>query len=64
MDQNNLTSKDSLVVKEVSSGRFELEWDPNDPRWSWMNDLTQEEIQTIVMQAIDTHLENYDPELS
>lgn len=64
MNQNNLTNKDSLVVKEVSPGRFELEWDQNDPRWSWMNDLTEEQIQTIVMQAIDTHLENYDPELS
>jgi len=62
-NQNNLTSEDSLQIKQVEPGRFELEWDKNDPRWSWLNDLTEEQIQTIVLEAIDNHLEHYDPEL-
>jgi hypothetical protein len=29
-----------------------MDWDPQDQKWSWMNGLTQKEIQTIMEQAI------------
>ena len=43
---------DSLKVTENEDGSFTLDWDPQDPKWSFMNGLTQKEIQVIVEQAI------------
>lgn len=51
-----MTSADSLKVTQNDDGTFSLEWDKEDPNWSWMNDLTGEEIQSIVEQAIKDRL--------
>lgn len=59
-NQNQESNKDSLKVTQVSDGSFEIEWDRNDPRWSWMNDLTEEEVQTMMIEAIKNAVENYD----
>lgn len=59
-NQNQKTEPDSLRVTETGEGKFEIEWDPNDPRWSWMNDLTEEELQTMMTQAIQISLAQYD----
>ncbi len=29
-------------------GTFTVEWDKQDPEWSWMNNLTSKEIQGIM----------------
>ena len=50
-----MTSADSLKVIQNDDGTFALEWDKEDPNWSWMNDLT-EEIQSIVEQAVKDQL--------
>ena len=48
---------DSLQVTENADGTFTLDWSPDDPKWSWMNNLTSAEIQIIVEQAIKSHIE-------
>ena len=47
-----MTNADSLKVTQNDDGTFALEWDKEDPNWSWMNDLTSEEIEGIVQEAI------------
>ena len=44
--------KDSLKINKQDDGTFEVEWDRNDPNWKFMNDLTSEEIESIVQEAI------------
>ena len=46
------TSKDSLKINKQDDGSFQVEWDRNDPNWKFMNDLTTEEIESIVQEAI------------
>ena len=41
-----------LNIIENSNGSYSFEWDPKDERWSWMNDLTDEEIKVIIEEAI------------
>ena len=51
---------DSLKVTENADGSFEITWDKNDPKWSFMNELTNEQVQIIIKQAIDEELQNRD----
>ena len=44
---------DSLKINQNNDGSFTAEWDKQDPNWKWMNDLTTEEIQTIIEKAIN-----------
>ena len=44
--------KDSLKINRRDDGSFEVEWDKKDPNWMFMNDLTSEEIEGIVQEAI------------
>ncbi len=44
--------QDSLKINRRKDGSFEVEWDKNDPNWMFMNDLTSEEIESIVQEAI------------
>jgi hypothetical protein len=37
-----------LNIIKNDDGSFAFEWDPKDERWSWMNDLTDDEIKTIM----------------
>ena len=43
---------DSLSINQNNDGSFTCEWDKNDPNWKWLNDLTTEEIEVIMEQAI------------
>ena len=43
---------DSLKVTQNKDGKYVLEWDKEDPKWKWMNDLTMEQLQVIVQEAI------------
>ena len=52
--------EDSLKVKENPDGSFQLSWDDKDPRWSWLNGLTNEQVQIIIKQAIQEELQNRD----
>lgn len=43
---------DSLKITQNEDGSFTMDWDKEDPTWSWMNSLTSAEIQVIMEQAI------------
>ena len=47
---------DSLKITQNEDGSFTMDWDKEDPNWSWLNGLTSKEIQVIVEQAIKDHL--------
>ena len=51
---------DSLKLVENADGTFQMEWDKEDPKWSWMNNLTSAEIQVIMEQAIKEELNRND----
>jgi hypothetical protein len=51
---------DSLKITENADGTFQMEWDKQDPKWSWLNGLTSKEIQVIMEQAIKEGLQNRD----
>jgi len=50
--------EDSFKIVENADGTFSMEWDRQDPKWSWLNNLTSKEIQVIVEQAIKDNLED------
>jgi hypothetical protein len=52
--------EDSLKIIENADGTFAMEWDKQDPKWSWLNGLTSKEIQVIVEQAIKEELQRRD----
>lgn len=43
---------DTLRFTKNEDGSFSAEWDPQDPKWSFLNNLTSKEIQIIMSQAI------------
>jgi len=50
--------EDSLKIIENADGSFAMEWDKQDPKWSWLNSLTSKEIQVIVEEAIKIFLQD------
>ena len=42
----------SLKINQNKDGTYTVEWDKQDPEWSWMNNLTSNEIQGIMEEAI------------
>ena len=55
-----MTAEDSLKISQNEDGSFTIEWDKQDSRWSWLNGLTQKEIQVIVRQAVQDYLDGLD----
>ena len=49
---------DSLKISQNEDGTFTMDWDSQDPKWSWLNGLTQKEIQVIVQQAVQDYLDD------
>ena len=49
---------DSLKITQNEDGSFTMDWDPEDPKWSWMNDLTEDQIQIIMDKAIKDFLDD------
>ena len=47
------TSEDSLRVSENEDGTFAIEWDPNDPRYSHMNHMKEDELQSYITTALE-----------
>ena len=45
-------NNNSLKINQNKDGTFTVEWDKQDPEWSWMNNLTSKEIQGIMEKAI------------
>ena len=49
---------DTLKITQNEDGSFTMDWSKDDPRWSWLNNLTSKEIQIIVQQAIKDYLDD------
>lgn len=54
-----MDNTDSLSVVVNDDGSLDISWNPNDPKYSWLNDLTDEEMKSIFIQAIEEGLKNY-----
>ena len=48
-------SADSLKIHQNEDGSFSMEWDKEDPNWSWLNGLTTKEIESIMEKAIEEY---------
>ena len=48
----NIGISDSLKVEQNEDGTFTIEWDKDDPQWSFLNGLTSKEITAIIEKAI------------
>lgn len=51
--------EDSLKITQNEDGSFEMDWDPQDPKWSWMNGLTSEQVSLIMQEAIKDYLDDH-----
>ena len=45
-------NNNSLKINQNKDGTFTVEWDKQDPEWSWRNNLTSKEIKGIMEKAI------------
>jgi hypothetical protein len=52
-----MTADESLKISQNEDGSFTMDWDPQDPRWSFLNGLTSKEVQVIMEQAIKDFLD-------
>lgn len=52
-----MNADDGLKVHQNDDGTYSIEWDNNDSRWNWMNNLTSKEIQSIMEKAIREKLD-------
>ena len=43
---------DGLKVTQNEDNTFTLEWDEQDPKWSFLNNLTSKEITAIIEEAV------------
>lgn len=44
--------EDGLKIDQNTDGTFTLEWDKEDPKWSFLNGMTSKEITAIIESAI------------
>ena len=53
------SEQDSLIVEyDEDTRQMKLQWDDNDPKWNWLNSLSEEEVHEIVTTNLKTLLEN------
>ena len=55
--ENQNPEIDTLKITQNEDGSFTMDWDKDDPKWSFMNNLTSKEIQIIVEQAIQNMMD-------
>lgn len=48
----NSAEEDSLEIFQNEDGSFSMEWDKEDPKWSFLNELTTKEIQSIIERGL------------
>jgi hypothetical protein len=53
--------QDSLKVTEAEDG-FLVEWDPEDPSWSFLNSMTEEEINMLLQEKLDQKIKEWQNE--
>ena len=47
-----MDADDGLKVIQNEDKTFTLEWDKEDPKWSFLNNLTSKEITAIIKEAV------------
>ena len=47
-----MDADDGLKITQNEDNTFILEWDKEDPKWSFLNGLTSKEITAIIEQAV------------
>ena len=47
-----MDADDGLKITQNEDNTFTLEWDKEDPKWSFLNGLTSKEITAIIEKAI------------
>ena len=47
-----MDADDGLKVHQNDDGTFSLEWDKDDPKWSFLNGMTSKEIVAIIEEAV------------
>jgi len=56
------TNEDSLKVTENEDGTLGIEWDPNDPKYSFLNTMTQEELNAYFTRALEEYIKEIENE--
>ncbi len=51
MDKKQL-HESGLNIIQNPDGSFAFEWDPKDKRWSWMNNLTDDQIKSTIEELL------------
>lgn len=54
----NQEPDDSLKIEQQEDGSFLVDWDKDDPNWSWLNNLSSSEVEIMLKQAILEELNN------
>ena len=49
--------EDSLKVEQNEDGTFTIEWDNDDPKWNFLNNLTIKEISTMIETLVKDNLD-------
>jgi len=57
-DNQRVSSDDSLTVNQNEDGSFTIEWDPNDPKCSMLNDIPEDELQQIIISNLMELIDN------
>lgn len=52
----NKLQLDTLDIQRNDDGSFSLKWDSKDPNWTWLNELTSEEIKIMIEEALDDYI--------
>jgi hypothetical protein len=47
---------DTLRVTENPDGTLTIEWDPEDPKYTFMNNLTEEQITAMLEQILQDYV--------
>jgi hypothetical protein len=50
--------EDTLQVTENEDGTLSISWDENDPKYSFLNGLTEAEVTAIIEQSIKRMIED------
>ena len=49
-------SADSIKVTQNTDGTFTIEWDEKDPKYEFLNHLTEDQIKDIIMKNVEFYL--------
>lgn len=55
-------SEDSLHVEEQEDGTLSISWDENDPKYAFLNTMTQEELNDYFTRALEEFIKEIENE--